>query len=99
MDILSTWGKFRIISIGAGLACFCCIMAVLGMGEFAKPSKDKDGKPTDKNPAFGVFMSICGVVCSILILIATMSLSESESAAQLIGVGNIGSRLFGLGRN
>jgi hypothetical protein len=99
MDIVSTWGKFRILSVGAGLACVCCILAVAGMNEFVKPSKDKDGKSTDKNPIAGVIMSICGILCSILVLFATMSLSESESATQLIGVGNIGSRLFGLGRN
>lgn len=94
MDLVSTWGKFRVLSVGAGLACVCCILAVAGMGEITKPSKDKD-----KNPVAGIFMSICGIVCSVLILFATMSLSESESATQLIGVGNIGSRLFGLGRN
>lgn len=98
MDIVSTWGKFRILSVGAGLACFCCILAVVGMGEIAKPSKDeKTGKTT--SPIMGFLMSSCGMCCSILILIATMSLSESESATQLIGVGNIGSRLFGLGRD
>lgn len=98
MDIVSTWGKFRILSIGAGLACFCCILAVVGMGEIAKPSKDdKTGKTT--NPVVGFCMSFCGLCCSILILIATMSLSDSESATQLVGIGNIGSRLFGLGRD
>jgi hypothetical protein len=97
MDLVGTWGKFRILSVGAGLACFCCILAVVGMGEMAKPSKDeKTGEKT--SPVVGFLMSLCGLCCSVLVLLATMSLSESESAAQLIGVGNIGSRLFGLGR-
>jgi hypothetical protein len=97
MDIVSTWGKFRILSVGAGMACVCSLLAIAGVGEIGNPSKDKDGKTRD--PMVGLIMSICGIGCCILILYATMSLSESESATQLFGVGNIGSRLFGLGRN
>lgn len=101
MDLIGTWGKFRIMSIGFGLACFCSILAVVGMGELGKSdnAKDKDGKPVKKDPMMGLVFSVCGICCCILISFLTMSAANSDSAAQLVGVGNIGSRLLGLGRD
>lgn len=95
MDLVDAWGKFRIMSIGFGVACFCSILAVVGMGQFGKSNTDKD----KKNPVMGLFLSICGICCCILISFLTMSMSNSDSATRLVGIGNIGSRLLGLGRD
>jgi len=99
MDLIGAWGKFRIMSIGFGLACFCSILAVVGMGEFGKSGKDKDGKPMKKDPMMGLFLTICGICCCVLISFLTMSAANSDSTARLVGIGNIGSRILSLGRD